>query len=123
MTKDFDIADILSVITGCLLSPSMTNVYVILNYLTDDNLFTHQLPRARDFAVPVLAVKFPDLAAVEIPSFSGTAEERKDACERFLNGLRVKHGDQRALEPIGGWTYVDPLTELACLMNKSANSN
>lgn len=45
-TRNFHLGDILSVTTGCLLSPRrMEGVYDILNFMTADNLFTHQLGR------------------------------------------------------------------------------
>ena len=57
MSRDFHIGDILSVTTGRLVSPRrMDGVYDILNFMTGDNLFTHQLPRAaRECAGPLAA--------------------------------------------------------------------
>ena len=40
----YDLGTVLSVTTGTLLT-KIGNVYKILNYMTGDNLFTHQLPR------------------------------------------------------------------------------
>lgn len=45
--KRFHLGDVLSITTGHLLSPRhMEGVYEILNHMTGDQLFTHQLPRA-----------------------------------------------------------------------------
>lgn len=52
-TKTFHIGDILSVTTSRLVSPShIDGVYSILNWMTCDNLYTHQLPRAADECAP-----------------------------------------------------------------------
>ena len=58
--KLFHISDILSVTTGYLVSNRhMDGVYDILNFLTKDELFTHQLPRASDECQPWLRAMFP----------------------------------------------------------------
>ena len=63
-TKTFHLGDILSVTTSRLVSPRhIDGVYDILNWMTGDNLFTHQLPRAsRECEGPLLA-QHPDLAS------------------------------------------------------------
>lgn len=60
--KNFHISDILSVTTGRLVSSRhMDGIYEILNFLTGDNLFTHQLPRAMRECEPWLKTQFPYL--------------------------------------------------------------
>lgn len=60
--KLFHISDVLSVTTGRLVSSRhMEGLYDILNFLTGDNLFTHQLPRAGRECEPWLRVQFPML--------------------------------------------------------------
>jgi len=60
--KMFHIGDVLSVTTGRLVSARhIDGVYDILNFLTGDNLFTHQLPRAMDECKPWLRSMFPAL--------------------------------------------------------------
>lgn len=60
--KNFHLSDVLTVTTGRLVSSRhMEGVYEILNFLTGDNLYTHQLPRAMDEAKPWLRVQFPQL--------------------------------------------------------------
>lgn len=62
-TRDFDLGDVLSITTGHLVSRRhMDGVYDILNFMTGDNLFTHQLPRAADECKPWLLRWFPELA-------------------------------------------------------------
>lgn len=62
-TKRFDVSDVLSVATPRLVSNRhMEGVYDILNWMTDDNLFTHQLPRAARQCETWLLRWFPELA-------------------------------------------------------------
>jgi hypothetical protein len=61
--KSFALADVLSITTRRLVtSRHMEAVYDILNWMTDDNLFTHQLPRAARECGPWLLRWFPELA-------------------------------------------------------------
>lgn len=60
--KQFHISDILSVTTGRLVSSRhMDGIYELLNFLTGDTLFTHQLPRAMRECEPWLRSQFPYL--------------------------------------------------------------
>lgn len=69
-TKDFHLGDILSITTGRLVSlRHMSGVYDILNWMTGESLYTHQLPRVVREAEPVLLAALPQLAAVEVPDF------------------------------------------------------
>lgn len=45
-TKTFHVGDILSVITGRLVSPThMDGIYAICSHLAGESVMTHQLPR------------------------------------------------------------------------------
>ncbi|HEY2497322.1 MAG TPA: hypothetical protein VGK24_09655 [Candidatus Angelobacter sp.] len=60
--KKFHISDVLSVTTGRLVSSRhMDGIYKILNFLTGDSLFTHQLPRAMRECEPWLRAQYPYL--------------------------------------------------------------
>ena len=57
----------LSITTGRLVSTRhIGGVYDILNFMTGDNLFTHQLPRASDECKPYLLEQFPQLDTPEM---------------------------------------------------------
>jgi hypothetical protein len=63
--KKFHIGDVLSIIPGRLISPDhVGGVYNILNWMTGDNLMTHQLPRASRECEPYLREQHPDLTSV-----------------------------------------------------------
>jgi hypothetical protein len=67
-TKRYHLGDILSITTGRLVSPRhMDGVYDILNFMTGDDLYTHQLPRAADECRPYLAKQFPQLSKIDLP--------------------------------------------------------
>jgi len=112
MSKQFHIGDVLSITTGKLLAPSgMDGIYSILNYMTNDNLFTHQLPRAMRECAPYLARQYPDLPNEEsdLPDFNGS----KEAVTTYVQQQAVRFGEYLEVEPIpqDDHTYKDPITE------------
>jgi hypothetical protein len=106
----FHLGDILSVTTGCLVSPDhVGGVYNLLNHMTGDNLFTHQLPRASDECRPALLAQHPDLADVVAPDFADEAH-----VWRWLAEQVDLLGETREVEPLkpGDHTVIDPIAEL-----------
>jgi hypothetical protein len=116
-TKAFHLGDILTITTGCLVSPRhIEGVYDILNWMTGDNLFTHQLPRAsRECEGPLLA-QHPDLAAVAVPEEFGDGSEgsAKRAVDAWLAEQVAVYGETREVAPLheDDHTRIDPLTEI-----------
>ena len=109
MKRDFHIGDILSVTTGLLMSPRrIGGVYDILNYMTRDNLFTHQLPRACDECRPFLLKQYPDLETVDV---SGIASGNFEA---ELAKIVARYGETRPVDQIPREAHprIDPVTEL-----------
>lgn len=76
--KQFHIGDVLSITHEHLVSPRhMDGVYDILNYMTGDSLFTHQLPRAgRECKEPLLA-QHPELASVDVATLDALLKSDK----------------------------------------------
>lgn len=109
--KTFHLGDILSITTGCLVSPRhIDGVYDILNHMTGDNLFTHQLPRAADECKPHLLAQHPDLANVEVPDeFDG-----KDHVYEWLAEQVRIFGEYRDVVPLADTdhTRIDPVAEM-----------
>jgi hypothetical protein len=64
--QTFHLGDILSIITGNLVTPdgTMDGVYRILNFMSNDDLSTVQLPRVSDECKPYLREQFPQLANI-----------------------------------------------------------
>lgn len=109
MGRTFHLGDILTVTTGRLLS-NMDGLYDLLNYMTGDDLMTHQLPRACDECAPALLAQHPDLADVPVPAeFDG-----KPHVDRWLAEQVARFGAARDVEPLApeDHTPIHPLTEL-----------
>lgn len=59
-TREFHLGDVLSITTGRLISPrGIEGVYDILRFMTGQDLFTHQLPRAMTEMKPRLLAQHP----------------------------------------------------------------
>lgn len=116
-TRRFHLGDILSVTTECLVSPRhMEGVHDLLDFMTGDALFTHQLPRAADECKPHLLALHPDLAAVQVPDFSAVPRDQVEAhVMTWLDTQVAQYGEYRDVAPVpaGGHTVIDPLDELA----------
>jgi hypothetical protein len=115
-TKTFHLGDILSITTGCLVSPRhIDGVYDILNHMTGDSLSTHQLPRAsRECEGPLLA-QHPDLAGIEVPDFSVYARDDVErAVADWLAAQVAVYGETREVAPLGehDHTRIDPIDEM-----------
>lgn len=71
-TKAFSIGDVLSVTTGILVSHDhSTGVFNILEWMTGEILFHHQLTRAMDACAPVLLELYPQLKDIVPPTYLG----------------------------------------------------
>ena len=116
MAREFHLGDILSISTGCLVSPRhMEGIYDILNYMTGDNLFTHQLPRASDECQPYLLEQMPWLVDVELGADAGA--EGWD-WEAWLLCQVAEHGEYHPVHPIpiDDHDVIDPIVELERMM-------
>lgn len=116
-THSFHLGDVLTITTGALVSPRhVDGIYDILNFMTGDNLFTHQLPRAMDECQPHLLAQHPDLADVTIPDWSGAADV-KEAVEAWLAQQVQAFGEYRDVAPLaaGDHTVINPFDELAMM--------
>jgi hypothetical protein len=123
-TKTFHLGDILSITTRRLVSPRhIDGVYDILNWMTGDNLFTHQLPRASEECEGPLLAQHPDLANVVVPdNFGETADEAKAAVDRWLAEQITVYGETREVAPLAAddHTVIDPLTEMRSMIRPDA---
>jgi hypothetical protein len=112
--RTFDLGDVLSITTGRLVSQrGMDGIYDVLNFMTGDDLMTHQLPRAMDECAPRLLEQHPDLAEVVVPDkFDGEHHVR---C--WVTKQKERFGESRSLRPLpaGDHPRIHPLTELAMM--------
>ena len=112
-TRDFHIGDVLSAATGRLVSPDhIGGVYNILNWMTGENLMTHQLPRASRECEPTLRAWYSELCSVEFPPISSW-----DDCDAFLQTLYPKFGTHVPVPKLADieHTVIDPIAELKML--------
>jgi hypothetical protein len=106
--REFDLADILSITTGRLLSRDhMGGVYRILGFMTGEDLMTHQLPRAAEACRPVLLAQHPSLVGVEPPD-----DMAVPALFAWLAEQEETYGHRLPVAPIAHWEHRNPLTEL-----------
>lgn len=113
--KDFHIGDVLSITTGKLVSPRLIDgVYDILNYMTGDNLFTHQLPRAWEECAAALIEQFPQLAEID------GKDCNSDNWKQWLDDKVAQFGERLNVQPLaeGRHAFKDPITELEELWRK-----
>lgn len=115
MNRDFHIGDILSVMTGVLVSPRHVEaVYDLCGYMTGEKgLMTHQLPRASHECEPSLREQFPDLATLTMPD-PWPEGDPQTVVLGWLAEQVEKYGETRTVQPLaaGDHTRIDPITEL-----------
>lgn len=112
MSKRFTLGAVLSVTTGKLLCP-FDELHEFLDYLTGQNLFTHQLPRAADSGAPYIFSIYPEVEFTDVPKIEGTKEEREEQVKKFLDYL-IQSGYQKEyeFEPMEDFEAKDPFQEL-----------
>lgn len=131
----FHISDVLSITTGRLVSNRhVEGVYKILNHMTGDNLFTHQLPRASRECAPMLIAAYPQLSKDDpttarcIAAMDRSIEmgERDNAVVGMVEKVRAEHGLPEMLDvPVlehGQSSHADPMEELFEMMSKRSKA-
>lgn len=116
-SRKFDVGDVLSITTGCVVSPrGMDGIYDILHFMTGDSLFTHQLVRAASAAAPVLLTRFPQLVKVKKPCFLFPDGSPREEQEAMVSAWVREQGLDREfeIEPLPAGTYIsmNPMSEL-----------
>lgn len=75
----------------------MDGVYKILNHMTGDSLFTHQLPRAGRWAGPLLLARYPQLEA------AGSAKNLERLSELVNNAKARGESPMEGVKMWLGW--------------------
>lgn len=115
-TRDFHIGDILSITTGRLVSPRLIEgVYDILDFMTGDQNFTHQLPRISRECRPHLLTQHPQLASID---HAGVARE---TWRQWLDEQIAQFGETLPVMSLAPDEHerIDPISELAELVHPS----
>lgn len=111
-SKQFSLGDVLTVATGRLLTrKGVSGMYEILNFMTGDDLYTHQIPRALEECGPHMRRQHPQIASIEVPE----ALEGQEEVWSWLDSQEAVHGDIFCVTPIPteDHAHIDPLSELA----------
>jgi hypothetical protein len=116
--RTFHLGDLLSITDGKLVSPRhMDGVYDIVDFVTGEQHFTHQLIRASGVVKTWLLNQHPWLADVDvdfdIPK-GATSDEAKAIVDAWLTEAVDKHGERHPVEPMPFGMYVgrEPIAEL-----------
>lgn len=101
MDKSFSLGDLLTITTGKLVATDGVDaIYRILNYMTRDNLFTHQLGRAMGECKPWLLRWFPELAMANASaSLASLAKWIASAPTRPEEGAKMWLAELRMMNP------------------------
>lgn len=120
-TKRFPLDEVLSIVPGNLVAVRHIDaVYDILNWMTNDELFTHQLPRAANECRPWLLEWFPELAeaVAMVPELKNAIEGKlreelpavcaawvksvleRTQCKPFYDVPRIPREDHQVKNPI-----------------------
>ena len=98
--KVFHISDVLSISTGFLVSTRLIEgVYEILNWMTGESLYTHQLPRAMRECRPALLAQYPELADVRLPDDPASLKDI-DRRHAWLTEQAKRLGSHMSIAPL-----------------------
>lgn len=107
--RNFKIEVVLSAIGGVLLC-KMDEVYEVLNFLTRDDLFTHQLPRAGKVCRMPVFNQHPFLKEIQLDHIN--SENVWDE----LAAIKAKYPNEILLTPIENWHSINPIEEAVQMM-------
>lgn len=109
-TKEFATRDVLSTVTGRLMG-EIGGVYEVLNWMTGESVFTHQIPRISREAVPVVLAMHPTLQQAIDEAEQVTPENFKT----WRDTWEDRYGPTIAVPKFSADTHerIDPMSELA----------
>lgn len=109
-TKEFPTSTVLSVVTGRLMG-DIGDVYKILDWMTGESLFSHQLPRVADEAKPVILAMHPRLKS----AVDESGQVTKRNWRVWLKVWEERFGPSIAVPKlnIAQHERIDPFSELA----------
>lgn len=110
-TRSFHLGDVLSVTTGRFLAPGgIDAVQKLLDFMTGDSVFTHQIPRVVSECEPRLLEQHPQLRDLDVPEFDGD----RAAVDAWLAEQVARFGEHLTVSPLdpADHTRIDPITEM-----------
>ncbi len=106
--RNFDLGTVLTITSGRLFT-NMDNVYDILNYLSNDEIYTHQIPRVMKVAQVHVLGRYPQLDGVGKDVIINSEQDVK----AFIDEQKGIYGDSFGLSPMTEEMYqhIDPIEE------------
>jgi hypothetical protein len=99
-------ADAMTMIAGSL-CVSVDRVYALYNEFLDENLYTHQLPRAGRFSEPIVREQLPELAA-----YLADRTITPENWQGEISAARERFGDEFEIQTAAqAWQHIHPLEE------------
>lgn len=99
-------ADAMTMIEGNL-CVSVDRLYALYNEFLNDNLYTHQLPRAGDFSQPIIREQLPELAA-----YLASRRVTPENWQQEVAAARERFGDEFEIQTAAqAWQHIHPLEE------------
>ena len=122
----FPIAAVISAYTGRVVC-DIGDVYKVLDYMTGESLFSHQIPRAAERARPHLLAQVPALARVDVANLDAMISKVHDGADRAARQqacaawLEVETSSARlpktvTLRHVPGFAAMDPIAELSAML-------
>lgn len=90
--KVFDLGTVLTITSGRLFT-DMYNVYYILNHLSNDRIYTHQIPQVMEIARLYVLERYPQLDGVGNDIVISSEQDIK----AFIDEQKGVYGDSFAL--------------------------
>jgi len=108
-TKEFPTSAVLSTVTGRLMG-DIGGVYEVLNWMTGESVFTHQIPRISREAQPVIVSMHPTLSE----AISEAEQVTTDNWREWLTTWEDRYGPIIAVPrlDLDQHERIDPLSEL-----------
>lgn len=107
--REYDLGDILSVSHGRMFSSrGLDGVRDLIEYLVDEPVFTHQLPRVANECAPSLREQLPFLDQIKIPRLNS-----QEQYQTWMARQYQIHGRMHPVRPVppGVHEHVHPVLE------------
>lgn len=112
-TKKFEISAVISITSGLMVSAEgMGGIYQVLSWMAGESVFTHQIPRIRGEAAPLILAMHPGL---EMAHAEAAAVKSQDDLGTALPIWQARYGAEIdvPLMTIDEHERIDPESELA----------
>jgi hypothetical protein len=108
--KEFATCDVLSTVTGRLIG-KIDGVYEVLNWMTGESVYTHQLPRICREACPALVARHPHLQQ----AIDEAEQVTRENWQQWRQTWEDRYGPTISVPKFSADAHerIDPISELA----------